>query len=94
MVRHTIHFSGRVQGVGFRFTAREIARPFAMSGFVENLEDGRVRLVAEGDAEEIARFLAALERRMSGNIRERTVAESPATGEFGKPGEDPLTIRR
>lgn len=94
MVRHTIHFAGRVQGVGFRYTAREIARPFAVSGFVENLDDGRVRLVAEGEAAEIARFLAALERRMSGNIRERTLAESPATGEYGTPGEKPLTIRR
>lgn len=83
-----------MQGVGFRYTAREIARPFAMSGFVENLDDGRVLLVAEGETDELARFLAALEKRMTGNIRERTIAESPATGEFGTPGEDPLTIRR
>ena len=55
--RCEIYYSGRVQGVGFRYTVRSIAGRFAVTGFVKNLRDGRVQLVAEGLAEEIQRFL-------------------------------------
>lgn len=94
MTRFTVHFTGRVQGVGFRYTAREIAASFAVSGYVENLADGRVRLVAEGAEDEIRRYLDALGARMFDNIRDRAIATSPATGEFGSPGIDRLAIRR
>lgn len=94
MTRFIVHFSGRVQGVGFRYTAREIAARYAVSGFVENLADGRVRLVAEGSQDELHRYLEALGARMCDNIRDRVIATSPATGEFGTPGKDRLTVRR
>ncbi len=45
--------SGRVQGVGFRYTAKGVAQRFAVTGFVRNLSDGRVELVVEGDAAEV-----------------------------------------
>jgi acylphosphatase len=54
--------SGRVQGVGFRYFARDIAEREGLSGVVRNLPDGRVEAVAEGDAESLARFEAALRR--------------------------------
>jgi acylphosphatase len=69
-VHHEIaHFSGRVQGVGFRYTALQVAREFDVSGFVSNLPDGRVHLEAEGAPAEVAAFVAAVEERMHGHVR-------------------------
>lgn len=81
-VRQTVHFSGRVQGVGFRYTTREMAAGFAVTGFVQNLSDGCVLLVAEGTADELDRFLAALQRRMARYIDGQSLETSAATGEF------------
>ena len=55
--RLTVNFEGRVQGVGFRFTTVEIARNHHVSGFVQNMMDGSVRLVAEGNEAELLKFL-------------------------------------
>lgn len=74
-VHHEIvHFTGRVQGVGFRFQALQVAREFEVAGYVQNLPDGRVRLEVEGVRAEIDAFLAALGERMESHIRntERT----------------------
>ena len=46
--RATVFYAGRVQGVGFRYTAREIACGYDVAGYVCNLPDGRVELVVEG----------------------------------------------
>jgi acylphosphatase len=76
-VHHEIvFFTGRVQGVGFRYTALQVAREFEVSGFVMNLTDGRVQLEVEGPDTEVAAFVAALGERMHGLIRktERTAA--------------------
>ena len=75
----TVFFTGRVQGVGFRYMALQVAKEFEVAGFVRNLADGRVHLEAEGQAEEIAKFVAAIEERMHGCIRktERSVAKRP-----------------
>lgn len=73
-----IHYSGRVQGVGFRFTAQNIANRFAVAGYVRNLDNGDVELVAEGDADEVANFLQAVRERMHGYIRdERETDQTP-----------------
>jgi acylphosphatase len=64
-----IHFEGHVQGVGFRYAAFEVAREFDVSGYVENLPDGRVRIEAEGDERELEAFAAAVEERMRHFIR-------------------------
>jgi acylphosphatase len=66
----TIFFSGRVQGVGFRYQTLQVARGYEVSGFVRNLPDGRVQIEAEGEADEVAAFLAAVEERMTGFIRQ------------------------
>ena len=70
----TVWFSGRVQGVGFRFTALQVAREFDVAGYAENLFDGRVCVEAEGEEREVRDFIAAIEERMQGYIRgvERT----------------------
>ncbi len=67
---HTIFFTGRVQGVGFRYAAAQVAREYEVAGVVTNLADGRVRLEAEGTAVEVEQFVAAVEARMHGFIRQ------------------------
>ncbi len=74
-----VHFTGRVQGVGFRYQTLQVARGFEVAGFVRNLPDGRVELEVEGDAGEVAAFVAAVEEQMAGHIRrtERSAARRP-----------------
>ena len=65
----TVFFTGRVQGVGFRYTALQVAKEFEVSGWVRNLPDGRVQLEAEGAPRTVKDFIVALEERMHGYIR-------------------------
>ncbi len=81
-IRRTIHFSGFVQGVGFRFTTQAIAARFPVTGFVRNLPDGRVELVAEGTEDDLERFRQAVAHAMRSNIAETSSKDSVATGEF------------
>ncbi len=81
-IRRTVHFSGRVQGVGFRYTTESIASRFDVTGFVRNLPDGRVETVAEGARRELDRFQQAIENGMRGHIQQVAVTEAPATGGF------------
>lgn len=76
----TVYFTGHVQGVGFRYTALQIAKEYEVAGFVRNLPDGRVHLEAEGRASEVAAFITGVEERMHGHVRktERTAAKRPA----------------
>jgi acylphosphatase len=57
---------GRVQRVGFRYFAEEMARIEGINGFVRNLPDGRVEVLAEGDAESVVRFERAIRRGPTG----------------------------
>lgn len=75
-------YAGRVQGVGFRFTTQQVADRYEVSGYVKNLPDGRVEVVAEGAADELERFLAGIEQAMGRHIQERQSQTAPATGEF------------
>lgn len=80
--RYQVFYSGHVQGVGFRYTTSQIARKFAVTGFVRNLPDRRVELVVEGETEELAAFLQEVGERLASNIRSTAVDHRPATGEF------------
>ena len=81
--RITAYFSGYVQGVGFRFTTVHIARRFQkIGGYVRNLPDGRVELVAEGPEEDVERFVAQVRKEMSSYIRSADLTRTQATGEF------------
>ena len=55
-----VHYEGRVQGVGFRYTVKNLAREFEVSGTIANLPDGRVELVASGEPDEVDAFLEAI----------------------------------
>jgi len=67
---------GRVQGVGFRYFAEEMARLEGVGGFVRNLPDGRVEALAEGDAEAVLRFERAMRHGPSGARVEDVETES------------------
>lgn len=66
--RRIIIFSGRVQGVGFRFTTVQFARRRQLGGTVRNLPDGRVELVLEGSAGDISDLVADIQRHFEGFI--------------------------
>lgn len=80
--RWTIHFAGRVQGVGFRASTNHIAGGFAVTGFVRNLPDGRVELVAEGTDSELRGFVAEIQARLGQYIRQHTTTTDAASGEW------------
>lgn len=81
-VRYTVRFTGMVQGVGFRATAVSVAQGFRVAGWVRNEPDGSVQCVAEGEADELDRFINAVKRAMQGNIDNVTIETGPASGEF------------
>ena len=83
MQRRTYHYSGHVQGVGFRYTTHNIAQQHNVLGYVRNLPDGRVELVMEGDEDEIEDVVKNLNRKMSCFVRGvESGHAAPATGEF------------
>jgi acylphosphatase len=80
--RREVWFTGRVQGVGFRYTTHRLAAGFQVTGFVKNLHDGRVRLVAEGSRSEIDGLVAAVKQQMAGKISDTEQKQSEYLGEF------------
>ena len=80
--RREIYYSGMVQGVGFRYTTIRISRRFHVTGYVQNLHDGRVLVVTEGMSDDLGHFLAAVRAEMGRYIDEVQVSILPATGEF------------
>lgn len=80
--RRDVYFSGRVQGVGFRYTVRRIAGRYDVAGYVRNLTDGGVQLVVEGPRDQLDQMIQDIDRAMAGNIRDKQVTRSPATHEF------------
>ena len=78
----TAFFTGRVQGVGFRYQTLQVAKEFEVSGFVKNLPDGRVQLEAEGQAAEVRDFVAAVQERMTGYIRKTEQSEGKRNATF------------
>lgn len=81
-MRHTVVYEGRVQGVGFRATVREIARRHEVAGWVRNEPDGSVRMEAEGDPEELTRFRNAIRDTMKSFISREREQTSDDAGTF------------
>ena len=82
LTRLHVFFSGTVQGVGFRYTACNIARRYKVTGFVRNSSDGRVELVAEGERLDVFNFVAEIEEELRGYIGRSEKAISEPTNEF------------
>jgi len=70
-VRKQVFYSGHVQGVGFRWTARNIAQGYDLNGYVKNLPDDRVEVQVEGEETELNAFFTELEAEMAGFVREK-----------------------
>ena len=81
--RLTVLYSGRVQGIGFRYTAKTVAAGFDLTGIIRNLPDGRVELIAEGHRDELEAFRAAiLAAGLAGFIRDEQVSWIAAENKF------------
>ena len=65
-------FFGRVQGVGFRFTAAHLAEDCDVQGYIRNRPDGSVELVAQGSPRDVGQLLARLDEHFAGHIERRT----------------------
>ena len=78
-----IFYFGRVQGVGFRYTAKTVATGFEITGTIRNLPDGRVELIAEGSRAELEAFRTALhDAGLAGFIHDEQVVWADAKNEF------------
>ena len=82
MQRRTYHFTGRVQGVGFRYTAQSATNGKRVTGYVRNLPDGRVEMILEGPAADMDGVLETIRGQLGENIRETVFHTSAATREF------------
>jgi acylphosphatase len=81
--RMRVLYSGAVQGVGFRYTVRQVAQGFEVVGVVRNLLDGRVELVAEGTQDELDAFRTAVrDSGLEAHIRDEVVTWGPPAGSF------------
>lgn len=85
MTARHVFYEGHVQGVGFRFTCKQIARGYDVVGWVRNLPDGRVELQCSGEREEVEGFLEAIaESELKSHIKGVTVTTiPPLTGTRG-----------
>ena len=82
MKRFEIYFSGSVQGVGFRFTSKQVSRRFDVVGTVQNLTDGRVKMICEGDPAQIRAFIEQVAQSTHGRVADTEILDKPITGEF------------
>ena len=78
MTARQVFYEGRVQGVGFRFTVKQLARGYEVTGWVRNLDDGRVELQCGGERAEVDAFLAAIaESELKSHIKSVTALPVP-----------------
>ena len=81
--RSEVLYEGRVQGVGFRYTAQNLATGFEVSGTVRNLIDGRVELILEGEKNEVTAFQKAIrESELGYFIRKEDIRWLEAKGDI------------
>jgi len=77
MVARLIIFVGRVQGVGFRFTAHRMANRHQLTGFVRNLPDGNVEMLAQGQLEDIDDCIRDIKEDLTGYVKETKIDDVP-----------------
>ncbi len=74
--KHII-FIGRVQGIGFRFTALDIANRYKLTGMVRNAPDGTVEMITQGPSDDVADCIRDIKEAFEGYIRETKTEEVP-----------------
>ncbi len=79
MIAKCVIFEGRVEGVGFRYTVKDLARGFDVRGWVKNLPEGSVELQVMGEADEVADFIREIieESPLAANIRNHRIETIP-----------------
>jgi acylphosphatase len=79
MIAKRVIFSGRVQGVGFRYTTKDLARGFDVCGWVKNLPEGTVELQVMGEEDEVEAFIKEIaeESNVAHHIKSLTAEEIP-----------------
>jgi acylphosphatase len=77
-----IYYSGGVQGIGFRYTVTDIAGDLKICGWVKNLDDSRVEVVAEAEEESLKVFLQQVNQHFPRNIKEADIEWLPAGGQL------------
>ena len=78
-----VHYTGQVQGVGFRYTASSIARWYHVAGWVRNLTDGRVELFIEGSQTDVDVFLKRVRDHWGKKIAKEQIEEGTPDGAIG-----------
>lgn len=81
-IAKSIKYKGRVQGVGFRFTAHKIASRYDVTGFVKNLPDGSVELLAQGSGDDVDRCIEDIQESFGGYIRDTIVNKVPVSDRY------------
>ena len=81
-VRWHVYFSGRVQGVGFRYTCVQQSLHHAVTGWVKNLDNGSVEMIVEGQSSELESYLQRVCESTHGSVADTQTIKSAATGEF------------
>jgi acylphosphatase len=79
--KHII-FSGRVQGIGFRFTVLNIANQYQLTGFVRNLPDETVEMLAQGNPDDITNCIRDIQESFAGYITETTIEEATPNPQY------------
>jgi acylphosphatase len=77
-----IIFSGRVQGIGFRFTVNTIARRYDVCGYVKNLPNGTVEMFVQGPPHEVDRCLADIQDSFAGYIRDTKIEQASCSSRY------------
>ena len=80
LARYDVTFTGRVQGVNFRWTTCRVAGQYSVAGWVRNQPGGSVRMVAEGEPQELDRFVGAVQEAMAGFIEATSIESAAAQG--------------
>ena len=84
MVRAHIFYSGTVQGIGFRYTVNRLADPLGLNGWVRNVNDGRVEILAEGPRGTIEEFCRQIEEHFGGYVHHKDIDFAAAEGNLTK----------
>ena len=77
MIAKLIIFKGNVQGVGFRYTSQRIASRYELTGYVRNLSDGSVEMLAQGLSKDVDDCIKKIQDSFGGYIRQTQINEVP-----------------